>query len=1379
MSATEQPANEAGKESARTAGSSAAAGPSKEDAGALSEDRMHRRAANPAPWRVFLSHTSELRQHPGPGNSYVDRAEQAVRAAGHASVDMADFTSADQPPARLCAETVGECDVYVGIFGLRYGSPVHDRPEVSYTELEFNTATEKGLPRLVFLVDSDSGELGLPPKAMIDREYGDRQDAFLQRVSDGGLTVQRFRNPDHLALLVERSLRELEQRSASASPQPARPSRGSAGWSWPTAWEFRAYREEKRRDFVGRAWLFEEVRAWATDPSPNATQALLIGADYGVGKSAFLAELIDNAHQGKGQDSHGPGIPIAAQHFCTTEQDATLTAGLFVRSVAAQLAGALPAYRQALEADGASERRRWLDEAAQDPERAFDQSVLAPLLAIDPPPPPQLLVVDALDEAQDPRSSGGPATQQPIVHLLARYARRLPPWLKLLATSRRRPDVLTPLRQAFSLKVLNAEEARNLADLRAYAEARCQASPLAERLQEAHLSASEVAEFLSGKQQSGGKFLYVVRVLKDLETGLLPLSGRADLEALPPGMDGFYREAFERRFPSEESYGPARELLGMLCEQREPLGRRELAALLGCTERQIAASLRPLHDLLRLQTVTAEREGATAKEVVHSFDHLSLPQWLSEEDEWLQPRAGRFAVDRPAAAERLRAWALAVVEAGRAHTWPYLVRHLASHLNDQERPGVIAGLLGELAWLEARLRLAGINGLLGDFALAAPSPWLGRLERALRQGAHVLAQGDGWEGHGQLASQLLARLADDGGSLEPGRLRAHAEARLHQTGSACPLAASLVSEEALLRTIPLGSTEAALLALPGGHLASGSFDNSIQLWNPATGACERVFKGHQGGVYALAVLGDGRLASGSFDKTIRMWDPATGTCTAVFEGHQGWVNALAVLHHGRLASGSSDNTIRLWDPATGTCSAVFEGHQGVNPALAALDDGRLASGSSDATIRLWDPATGACSAVFEGHLGGIYALAALGDGRLASGSSDNTIRLWAPATGTCTAVFEGHQNWVNALAVLHDERLASGSSDNTIRLWDPATGTCTAVFKGHHHGVQALEVLDNGRFASSSSDATIRLWDPATDACSAAFEGHQGGVYALAVRDGQLASGSDDKTIRLWDPATCACTEVFKGHQNWVRALEVLGDGHLVSGSFDETIRVWEPATGSCTTVFKGHQGWVRALEVLDDGRLASGSSDTTIRLWDPATGTCSAVFEGHLGGVYALAVLGDGRLASGSFDKTIRMWDPATRTCTAVFEGHQGWVNALAVLHHGRLASGSSDNTIRLWDPATGVCTAVFKGHQGGVQALAALGDGRLASGSDDATIRLWDPARAAGAPQVLFVADAAITALVAHPTRPMLVAGDDSGRLHWLELPGDRWAETPRSGA
>jgi hypothetical protein len=170
----------------------------------------------PGPWRVFLSHTSELRKYPQAG-SYIAKAERAVSAAGHAIVDMADFPAIDQAPAAVCEQRVRGCDVLVGIYGLRYGSPVRDQPEVSYTELEFITATDAAMPRLIFMINAESEELGLPPTALVDRKYGDRQDAFIQRVKDAGLTLQFFRNPDDLKGLVERSLRELAESAAATA----------------------------------------------------------------------------------------------------------------------------------------------------------------------------------------------------------------------------------------------------------------------------------------------------------------------------------------------------------------------------------------------------------------------------------------------------------------------------------------------------------------------------------------------------------------------------------------------------------------------------------------------------------------------------------------------------------------------------------------------------------------------------------------------------------------------------------------------------------------------------------------------------------------------------------------------------------------------------------------------------------------------------------------------------------------------------------------------------------------------------------------------------------------------------------------------------------
>jgi tetratricopeptide (TPR) repeat protein len=162
-------------------------------------------------WRVFLSHTSELRDFPQ-GTSYVAAAERAISAAGHVIVDMAGFPAPDPPAARLCADRVRGCEVYVAVLGTRYGSPVRDKPQVSYTELGFDTAAEAGLDRLVFLLDTDAADVGIPPAQLIDHEFGARQEAFRRRVLDSGLVTGSFASPAALGHLVERSLRDLAER---------------------------------------------------------------------------------------------------------------------------------------------------------------------------------------------------------------------------------------------------------------------------------------------------------------------------------------------------------------------------------------------------------------------------------------------------------------------------------------------------------------------------------------------------------------------------------------------------------------------------------------------------------------------------------------------------------------------------------------------------------------------------------------------------------------------------------------------------------------------------------------------------------------------------------------------------------------------------------------------------------------------------------------------------------------------------------------------------------------------------------------------------------------------------------------------------------------
>jgi hypothetical protein len=139
-------------------------------------------------------------------------------------------------------------------------------------------------------------------------------------------------------------------------------------------------------------------------------------------------------------------------------------------------------------------------------------------------------------------------------------------------------------------------------------------------------------------------------------------------------MDDFYLQAFERRFPTDQAYDQVSELLALHSVQRDPLSRRELAAILNWPEARLLGQQQQLHDLLRLRR---NDPAYGPKEFLASFNHPSLSRWLTATDEHSgYPRAGRFSIDPEAAEAAIRRWAMAEVEAQRAHTWPYLVRHL-------------------------------------------------------------------------------------------------------------------------------------------------------------------------------------------------------------------------------------------------------------------------------------------------------------------------------------------------------------------------------------------------------------------------------------------------------------------------------------------------------------------------------------------------------------------------------------------------------------------------------------------------------------------------------------------------------------------------------
>ncbi len=53
---------------------------------------------------------------------------------------------------------------------------------------------------------------------------------------------------------------------------------------------------------------------------------------------------------------------------------------------------------------------------------------------------------------------------------------------------------------------------------------------------------------------------------------------------------------------------------------------------------------------------------------------------------------------------------------------------------------------------------------------------------------------------------------------------------------------------------------------------------------------------------------------GSYDQTVRLWDAASGQALQTLQGHTGWIWSVCFSPAGQaLASSSVDGTIKLWD----------------------------------------------------------------------------------------------------------------------------------------------------------------------------------------------------------------------------------------------------------------------------------------------------------------------------------------------------------------------------------------------------------------------------------------------------------------------------------
>jgi WD40 repeat protein len=534
---------------------------------------------------------------------------------------------------------------------------------------------------------------------------------------------------------------------------------------------------------------------------------------------------------------------------------------------------------------------------------------------------------------------------------------------------------------------------------------------------------------------------------------------------------------------------------------------------------------------------------------------------------------------------------------------------------------------------------------------------------------------------------------------------------------------------------------------------SGSWDETLRLWEVSSGRCLRIFEGHTNLVNSVTFSPDGLTClSGSWDQTVRLWDISSGRCLRIFDGHTNSVDSVTFSPDGHYCLADSGNMPRMWEISSGRCLWTIKKYR-MWESIYFSPDGRYCLSGDDRTRRLLDIHTGSCLRTFEGHTDTITSSCFSADGRYyLSGSYDKMVRFWEVSSGQCLWTLEGHTGWVMSVCFSLDGRhCLSGSKDATLRLWEVSSGRCLRTFEGHNGAVNSVCISPDGRHClSGSDDETIRLWEMSSGRCLRTFDGHTTRDKSLCFSpDGHKClsvSYSGDTPPRLWDVSLYLrdklgvdsvlsqpmdVEEAVRSNRYFAElidkvdyyhskgdesaALECLDRARGLSGkafvqelldlnhSVGRHCRAKNFLSGRMTRTFKLHSRRGNSVAFSPDGRFCCTESDgPRFQLWDVSSGRCLRIFEGHNALVKSVCFSPDGRTClSGSADKTLRLWEVASGRCLRTFEGHWDTVDSVCFSPDGRYClsgSGTFDPKLRLWEVSTGRCLQIFQINKGTV---------------------------------------------------------------------------------
>ncbi|XP_078395286.1 p21-activated protein kinase-interacting protein 1-like isoform X1 [Cetorhinus maximus] len=227
------------------------------------------------------------------------------------------------------------------------------------------------------------------------------------------------------------------------------------------------------------------------------------------------------------------------------------------------------------------------------------------------------------------------------------------------------------------------------------------------------------------------------------------------------------------------------------------------------------------------------------------------------------------------------------------------------------------------------------------------------------------------------------------------------------------------------------------VAVNDQYVATGSKDETIQLYNMKKKIDQGSLLYHAGTITCLEFYGTTHLLSGAEDGIICVWDTKKWECLKSIPAHKGHVSSLSVHPSGKLAlSVGTDKTLRTWNLIDG------------KPAF-------IKNIKQNAQIVQWSPS------------GNNYIVV-----------SNNQLDIYALKTASINGTIMCKKR-ISSVKFITEAIIAIAGDEEHVRLFDTNSKRCLSEFKAHDSRVKVMhffQVAQSYVLATASSDGYIKLW---------------------------------------------------------------------------------------------------------------------------------------------------------------------------------------------------------------------------------------------------------------------------------------------------------------